>query len=433
MKKRHSVFLSAISGNILEYYDFTVYSVFSLIIGKVFFPDQTETVQILSSLAVFAVGFVGRPIGGIVFGYIGDRHGRRVALICSMVGMATATFSMGLIPGYDQIGIYAPIILVAMRLVQGLCISGEGAGAAIFVLEHFHNLRPGFITGLVHGSNIAGTLFATLVGIFIENYFFGTEYAWRFAFILGGIMGLGGFYLRLRVSETPIFKALAKKKSHHKLPFFQVFKTAKLFMFITFAVGAVTSSVVYLVKTYVNVFYSSVLNLSHTTSLLYLAYTSIILMISMPISGYLSDIYGRLRMIKLSALCIILLGFPILLLMGYEERSYQIIALTGLGMIAGLISGSAYIFIISLFTPAQRYTGVAFSYNLGIAFFGGTSPMIGTWLVDFSGLYYAPAIYIMTNALIFSCIILITQKHIRAQLDKNTAIHNENAEQTIKN
>ena len=139
-------------------------------LGKVFFPSSSATVQMLSSLAVFAVGFLTRPIGGIVFGYIGDIYGRRVSLIISMLGMTVTTFAMGMIPGYDTIGIMAPILLVCMRLIQGLCISGEGAGAAIFVLEHYGNLRPGLVAGIVNGSNIAGTLIASFVGIFIDAY-----------------------------------------------------------------------------------------------------------------------------------------------------------------------------------------------------------------------------------------------------------------------
>ena len=238
MSKRRSIFLSAISGNVLEYYDFTVYAVFSLAIGKAFFPGDNEVVQILSSLGVFAVGFVTRPIGGIIFGYIADRHGRRVSLITSMLGMTIPTFSIGLIPEYSQIGYLAPLILVIMRLIQGLCISGEGAGAAIFILEHYQHLRPGFTAGIVHASNIAGTLFATLIGILFATFIPNIEFAWRLAFMLGGVMGIVGFYFRLRVSETPIFTMLAEKKQTLRSPFFHVLKTAKKSMFITFVLGA---------------------------------------------------------------------------------------------------------------------------------------------------------------------------------------------------
>ncbi len=420
MSKPKSVFLSAISGNILEYYDFTVYSVFSSVIGHTFFPGSSDFIKIILSLGVFAVGFITRPIGGIFFGYIGDKYGRRISLIISMLGMTMPTFIMGLIPAYSDIGIYAPITLVIMRLLQGLCISGEGAGAAIFILEHHQNLRPGFTAGLVHGSNIAGTLIATFIGIIIEQYFYHIDFAWRFAFLLGGIMGLVGFYLRLRVSETPIFKMLAEQKKTLKSPFTNVIKTAWRAMLITICVGSVASSVLYLVKTYVNVYYHNVMGLDNTTALIYLLYTSFVAMVSMPLFGGLADIIGKFKMLSLASLSVFILILPTMISMSAPEMWQQILALTVLGALGGAISGAAYIFIISLFTPEQKFSGVGFSYNLGIAIFGGTSPIISRWLVEKIGLFYAPAFYIMTTSSIFLIIIYLMKNEIRYLINKNS-------------
>lgn len=417
MNRSKFIFLSAISGNVLEYYDFTVYSVFSLIIGQVFFPGESEFIKTILSLGVFAVGFLTRPIGGILFGYIGDRYGRRIALIISMLGMTIPTFIMGLIPSYASIGIYAPITLVIMRLIQGLCISGEGTGAAIFILEHRQNLRAGFTAGLVHGSNIAGTLIATFIGIIIERYFSHIDFAWRFAFLLGGFMGLAGFYLRLRVSETPIFKMLEKKKQVLKAPFSNVIRTAWRSMFLTMCIGAIASSVMYLVKTYINVFYYNVMHLSNTIALSYLAYSSFIAMIAMPLASGTADIIGKFKMAMLVGVAILILILPTMLLMSAEEMWQQIIALTMLGMLAGSIAGTAYIFVISLFTAEQRFTGVAFSYNFAIAIFGGTSPIISRWLVEHTGLFYAPAFYIMIIAAVFLVITYMMRKVIKSLLN----------------
>lgn len=418
--KPKSVFLSAILGNILEYYDFTVYSVFAGVIGYNFFPNESEFLQTLASLGAFAVGFITRPIGGILFGYIGDKYGRRLSLIISMLGMTVPTFIIGLIPSYDSIGFKAPFILVLMRLIQGLCISGEGAGAAIFILEHHQNLRPGFTAGLVHGSNIAGTLIATFIGLLIERYFYDVDFAWRYAFLLGGFMGLMGFYLRLKVSETPIFQMLAEKKKKLSTPFIHVLKTAKKPMFISFCVAMVASSVLYLVKTYVNIYYHNIMGVDNTTSLIYLSYASLIAMISMPLFGGAADIFGKFKMIILASLAIVLLSLPTLVLMSSSHFWLQILALTCLGMLGGGISGTAYIFIISLFTTEQKFSGVAFSYNLGIAMFGGTSPIISRWLVEKTKLFYAPSFYIMTTATIFLTIIFIMQDSIKTLLKDNT-------------
>jgi MHS family proline/betaine transporter-like MFS transporter len=419
MNKRRSIFLSAISGNVLEYYDFTVYAVFSLAIGQAFFPSGSQVIQTLSSLSVFAVGFIMRPIGGIIFGYIADKYGRRVSLIISMLGMTMTTFTIGLIPGYSDIGYGAPILLVMMRLIQGLCISGEGAGAAIFILEHYQNLRPGFTAGIVHASNIAGTLLASFVGIILEQLFPELEFAWRFAFILGGIMGIIGFYFRLRVSETPIFEMLAEKKRTLKMPFMHVIRSSWPAMLITCCLGGSASSLVYIIKTYINIFYYEVLGFDKTTALIYLSYSSVIMMLTMPLSGYISDHIGRFKMIIIASITIVIAATPAFMLLASLEIWKQIVALTTIAMLGGFIAGTAYIFIISLFSAEERFTGVAFSYNLGVALFGGTSAVISRWLVEVTHLYHAPAFYVMITSLLFLAIAYSMKKTIIRLIDTN--------------
>lgn len=419
MNKRRSIFLSAISGNVLEYYDFTVYAVFSLAIGQAFFPSGSQVIQTLSSLSVFAVGFIMRPIGGIIFGYIADKYGRRVSLIISMLGMTMTTFTIGLIPGYSDIGYGAPILLVMMRLIQGLCISGEGAGAAIFILEHYQNLRPGFTAGIVHASNIAGTLLASFVGIILEQLFPELEFAWRFAFILGGIMGIIGFYFRLRVSETPIFEMLAEKKRTLKMPFMHVIRSSWPAMLITCCLGGSASSLVYIIKTYINIFYYEVLGFDKTTALIYLSYSSVIMMLTMPLSGYISDHIGRFKMIIIASITIVIAATPAFMLLASLDIWKQIVALTTIAMLGGFIAGTAYIFIISLFSAEERFTGVAFSYNLGVALFGGTSAVISRWLVEVTHLYHAPAFYVMITSLLFLAMAYSMKKTIIRLIDTN--------------
>jgi MHS family proline/betaine transporter-like MFS transporter len=413
MASRKFVFFSAVTGNILEYYDFTVYSVFLLAISKSFFPAASEFAQTLAALAVFSLGFITRPIGGIVFGYLGDRYGRKISLIVSMVGMTIPTFTIGLLPGYNEIGVMAPIILVILRMLQGLCISGEGTGAAIFVLEHYHNLKPGLVTGFIHATNILGTLIASIIGILISTLFPDVDFAWRFAFILGGIFGLFGFYLRLRVSETPIFLSLAHKKGQIKTSFMDVVRTASGSMFLTFCLGSLASIVVYMIKAYVNVFYSCQMNLQSAVALSYVSYASLVLMVAMPVSGLLSDMFGRTKVIRTAAITIFILILPIFIMMGSPHNTPRIVALTLLGLIGGGIAGSAYNFVISLFAPEQRFSGVGFSYNLGIALFGGTSPIIARWLASSTDLYFAPAFYIMLIAALFLIVLHFSKNVIK--------------------
>lgn len=418
--KTKSIFFSAIIGNILEYYDFTVYIVCMSKIGHTFFPSELEFQEVFLALAGFAVGFIFRPVGGIVFGYIGDRYGRRISLIISMLGMTIPTFTIGLIPSYNEIGFYAPLVLVIMRLIQGLCISGEGAGAAIFILEHHRNLPPGFTAGLVHGSNITGTLVAAFIGIIIDKYFYDIDFAWRFTFLIGGFMGMVGFYLRLMVSETPVFEMLAHKRKNSKTSFINVIKTAWKSMFVTFCVGATASSMLYLVKSYVPVLIKNIKHSSgaSATTLAYYSYSIFIAMIAMPIAGGISDFIGKFRMIVLSSILIFILSIPALLLSNSTCILQQMIGLTIVGIIGGAISGTAYIFIISLFKPEQRFLGVGFSYNLAIAIFGGTSGMISQWLVSRTNVAWSPALYVMATSGIFLIILFFMRNVIKSLINE---------------
>lgn len=416
MVRRHSsIFYSAITGNILEYYDFTVYSVFSAAIGKAFFPLSSDLTQILASLTIFAVGFVTRPVGGIVFGYIGDRWGRKASLLVSMFGITFSTFLMGLIPDYNYLGIYAPILLAILRLVQGLCISGEGTGTAIFILEHY-KLRPGLISGIVHGSNIAGTLLASLVGILINRYCSPDLQAWRAAFVLGGLMGLIGCYLRSNTQETPVFQQLLNSKQILKAPFIHVMRTAWGRMIVTACAAGAASSIVYIIKAYLNIFYTGVLKLDSVIALYYVSYTSIILMLSMPVFGMFIDKFGTSQMMRGSTLVMIALSLPIMLMITSVNLYIQLTGLALIALIAGAVSTSAYIFVISLFPPAERFSGVGFSYNLGIAIFGGTSPAIARLLVESAGLVYAPAFYLMFTASLLYAALHYLRQHITLKL-----------------
>lgn len=413
------VFLAAICGNILEYFDFTLYSIFLSQIGHTFFPTGSEFTQVISALLVFAIGFVARPVGGIFFGYLGDSYGRKFALIISILGMTVPTVVIGLIPKYDDIGIAAPILLALMRLTQGLCLAGEGAGTAIFVLEHQHQLKPGLVTSLVHASNTIGMLLANLVGLIVISKYNHIDYAWRAAFLLGGLVGILGLYIRLKVSETPIFMQLVKQKNVLRSPLVNVMRSAKIQMIVTFFIAGLTSSVVYLVKN-VNGFYRVILEHNDSSSLYHLLYTTFFMMICIPIFGALSDYYGRAKVIIYSAITILISAIPIFWLMSSSDTTSQILGMTGLAMLAGSTSGVSYIFVISLFTPEQRFSGVGFSFNLGNAVFGGSAPALTTFFSKTVSQSYnsnlgniTPAFYIMFTSSLFLLVMYLSYGSIK--------------------
>lgn len=402
------IVLAAITGHALEFYDFTIYAVFAVKIGELFFPNSSEFAQILSSLAVFAVGFVMRPVGGVFFGHIGDKFGRKKALTISILGMASITFMVGLLPDYNSIGIAAPIILVVCRLLQGLCVGGEGAGASIFVLEHLQGIRPGLVGGIVNSALTLGILLAILVGMAMNSYFGVDSNAWRYAFMLGGVFGLGGLYLILSVSETPVFEQMKAKEQIVELPIREVFKTNLTGVILTIAVGGLTGASGYFVMTYLNVFFKTIMMYDANTALYYTALGNVCLIIFLPLMGALSDKLGYTRTIAFSCVIVLFTSLPIFQMLSNTDVNTIYLGIILLSALVAAIYAPLYPFMLKLFTPEQRYSGIACCLNVGIALFGGTCSIICLWLINKTSEPFAAAYYwnfVSAMFLIALCII----------------------------
>ncbi|MDZ5762074.1 MFS transporter [Candidatus Cyrtobacter comes] len=389
MAQKRKIIGSTVVGNIVEYYDFGVYAVFAPTIGALFFPHHDGSTNDILALIVFAIGFLMRPLGGIIFGHIGDVFGRKKALITSIIGMAFATSSIGLIPSYDEIGFWAPALLVAIRLIQGVCIGGEGAGSAVFILEHLDGYKPGLIGSIVMASNMMGTLIATFVGVFISQFFDYNPQSWRYAFLLGGVMGIAGLYLRYGLSETPIFNNLKYdieyQKKKKKLPILRVLEESwASILLITFLAGVATATA-YIIRAYINIFFIRFHNFSPRDSLLLTSMCLIAFILLLPGLGIISDKIGYKKMIIAACISIISLSFPIFYLLSCDNLPSILLGLLLLSVIAALISAPAYPYAIESFTPSLRYSGIAFSWNTGNAIFGGTSPAIAAFLAGFIG------------------------------------------------
>lgn len=409
---KRKVLGSSIVGNAIEYYDFGIYAVFATIIGEQFFPELGEFMEILYTLSVFAIGFFMRPLGGIVFGMIGDVYGRKRALILSVIGMAISTLAIAATPTYDQIGYLAPIILILIRLVQGLCIGGEGAGTAIFVLEHLQGYKPGFIGGIVISSNLVGTLLATFIGILI-NHFFHEEFAWRIGFLIGGLLGFVGLYLRLQVAESPIFKGKSKS---HKIPLFQALTTYLDSVIIVIFLGGVTNALSYTIRGYLNVMFAESLGYSDTEALYLMSFSLLVAIIALPFFGNLSDKIGYKRFMYITCYLIIVASYPIFLLItnSPEHVGMVILGLIILSLLTAAINAPAYAFSCHSFSPELRYSGMSFSWNLGVALFGGTTPMISHVLHNNYGLY-SPSFYLITISFAFIAVSFLLRKSHQAK------------------
>ena len=414
MKKRKIVG-SAIIGNIVEYYDFGLYAVFAPTIGRLFFPKIGDDLsQTLLAFSVFAVGFLMRPLGGAFFGHIGDKLGRKVALTTSILGMALCTFFIGILPSYESIGMLAPILLVCIRLFQGLCVGGEGAAVAIFVLEHLEGYRPGLIGSIVMASNMIGTLLATFIGIGMAQFCGNLDNCWRYAFFLGGFMGMIGLCMRYQLNETPIFEEKKKQNLIVRHPLLSAVIRQWPSMLLVLILGGVTSAVAYTIRGYLNVFFLQVMHYTQTEALYFTSLALFTMIVMLPLFGVVADKVGYKKFFYTVTWTVIIAIIPIYTLLANPDH-YIPHVLSGiflLGTLAAGICAPAYPYAIKSFEVELRFSGVATSWNLGIALFGGTTPSISIFLTEKFG-PTGPAYYLMLICLTFLLIKFLTRHAIK--------------------
>ncbi|CAL7962478.1 MFS transporter [Alphaproteobacteria bacterium] len=416
-KKR--VIGTTILGNIVEYYDFGIYAVFAPMIGNVFFPLFGQALEILLSFSVFAIGFLMRPFGGVIFGHIGDKFGRKVALSMSIVGMAIATLTIGLLPSYKSIGIAAPIVLIVVRLFQGLCIGGEGTGSAIFILEHLSKGGVSIAGSIVMASNVVGTLLANIVGLIIVELIGLDEITWRYGFLAGAAIGVIGAYFRSKNSETPVFNEMQNDKRPKKMPIVRVIERKKYAVTLVISIAAAATSISYLIRGFLSTFFSEIMHYPHDQSLYFTFFALILVVVLLPIFGIFSEKIGYVKILLISAISIIVCIYPLFKLISNIEHNiwYVFIGLAGISTLCAAIGAPAYPYAIKSFPPELRYSGVALGWNLGNAIFGGTTPLICTLLTtrisaDAPSYYliFTSSLFIMLNLLLMLMVYQLKNK-----------------------
>ena len=410
---KKKIISSAIIGNIVEYYDFGIYAVFAEIIGRLYFPNFDGYTQLIFSFAIFAIGFLMRPLGGVFFGHIGDIFGRKIALTISIVGMGISTICIGIMPVYSQIGILAPILLILIRMFQGLCIGGEGAGSAIFIIEHFEEKKVGFIGSIIMASNIAGTLLALIAGIIIDNIFTIDDFTWRYGFLLGGVMGLIGLYLRKKTKETPVFEEMKNKRKFVKSPVLAVLREKWQNILIIGAFASVATSNTYMLRGFFNVYFTEIIGFPKEDALYLVAFALMVVIFALPLFGCLADKIGYKKYIYTVIIIFIVLIIPIFKFINnnYDNIGNIYISLFLFGVLVASLVAPYYPFAIKFFNPELRYSGIALSWNIGNALFGGTTPIISTFLVMSIG-SLAPAYYLLFTACLFLLTSFLNRKFL---------------------
>ena len=385
------VVTSALIGATIEWYDFFLYGVVAgIVFAKSYFPAEDPLVATLLAYTTFAVGFVTRPLGGLIFGHFGDKVGRKSMLVLTLMIMGVATFLIGLVPTYDQIGIWAPVALLLLRVAQGIGLGGEWGGAVLMAYEYAPAERRGFYAslpqiGLALGLCLASGIVGLLSLLLTDEQFM--TWGWRIAFLLSGLMVFVGMYIRLNVKETPEFAQVKERNEATRIPFMDMLRRyprntikgmgARYIDGVFFNVFGVFS-ITYLTASQ---------GMSRTDALLGVMMASLVMVGTIPLFGHLSDRFGRTRVFFWGSLLTAASSFPAFWLM--HEGSTTLVTWLAIiipfGMLYASVYGPEAALFCDLFDARVRYTGISFVYQFSGIFASGITPIIATALLEEGG------------------------------------------------
>jgi MFS family permease len=388
---KHKIIFYSSFGGMLEFYDFCVFALLSVYLAKNFFTGDSRSLGLLYTFLVFALGYAARPIGGIIFGHIGDRIGRKKTFIMTIFLMGISTILIGCIPTYASIGITATVLLVILRALQGISVGGELPGGITYVSETFSK-RNGYSCGMLYGFVNFGIVLGTGVILLTNLVFSNSEmlsFGWRIPFLIGGFINIIAFFIRRKFTETPVFKELEKKS---RVPLLEVFKKYKrAFIFATLIAGfqaAFSNLLIFFIPTFI-ISYANY-NADHVMFMLSIA--SLIAGVEIIVVGMISDFgFKKINMLLIGALIPFVIGYFIFFML-FTHFTYGWVPMILASLIVCYVVGIVPALLGEVFPVEVRYTGVAFSYSLGYAIFGGFLPALTMWLYTITNSMYAPMI-----------------------------------------
>jgi MHS family proline/betaine transporter-like MFS transporter len=393
---------AAAIGNATEWYDYGVYSYVAIEIGKNFFPGSYSTA---ASLLVFAVSFVLRPLGGMVWGPLGDRLGRNKIMSTTILLMSSATFLVGVIPNHNSIGIWAPIILVLLRVVQGFSTGGEYGGAATFMAEYAPDAKRGFWGSFLEFGTLSGFT-AGLVITLVINTIIGsaamTSWGWRIPFLVGLPLGAVGLYLRLRMEDSPIFRELESSGETEQQATSALMDVVRSYwpaLLRLFCLVVALNVADYTLLTYMPTYLQTNIGLSGTSTDVLIIIGQVTMMLLLPVAGSLSDRIGRKKCWWLSLTGLFVLSAPMFMLLS-QSYGLAILGFAVMGLIFVLQLGTISATFPAMFPAHVRYTGMALAYNVATAAFGGTASYVDNALVSATGNKLMPAFYVMAACVV---------------------------------
>ncbi len=396
---------ASLVGTSIEWYDFFLYgTAASLVFNKLFFPTLSPLAGLLASFATFWVGFGARPVGGIFFGHFGDRIGRKNMLIMTILLMGVGTFLIGCLPTYSSIGIFAPILLVILRFTQGFAVGGEWGGAVLMATEHSPANRRGFFgswpqMGVPIGLLLSSLLFSLVSTSFSSDQFL--AFGWRIPFLVSVVLVFIGLFIRLRITETPDFERVKERRTIVRVPILQVLRKDLKNVLLAGGIFFIANGGFYIFITFIVSYGTTVLKMSKDVFLNGTLVSAVVLFITLPVAGILSDRYGRRTLCLIGSGLTILLAYPIFLLIDSKSVALIWLALCLAQFTTGLIYGPLAAYFTELFGANVRYSGASLGYQAAAVFAGGLAPTIAVLLLGVDHNASWPiAIYVALMALI---------------------------------
>ncbi len=391
-QQKKLIFLSSIGG-LLEFYDFIIYALFAGYLAQNFFPLHNHVTSLIFTFATFAIGYLIRPLGGVIFGHFGDKSGRKTTFTITVFMMAISTFLIGVLPTYHQVGILAPILLILMRMGQGFSVGGEVPGAITYLSETAEK-HKGFACGIIFCALVSGIVLGLAVNTLLNAVFTQADiidWAWRLPFFLGGILGTTSYFLRRRFYESPLFKSIQDDLSH--FPMVESFQSYFHPLAKGFFLVAMGSSITTLLFLFTPSYLTKVLHYSASEVTWQITIGLFISAILIVFLGAWTDRVNKKYILFFLSVCTLSFAYPIFSF--YEQHIALFVPIALSVFLQTLAWGTIPATLAELFPTKIRYSGIALSYNLAFAFFAGLAPFVALLLIHYTGLLASPSYYLL--------------------------------------
>jgi len=410
-KTKRWFIIGALMGNIMEFFDFIIYAYLSKYIAINFFPHNNQFISKLLMFSVFASGYLTRPIGAMIFGYVGDKCGRKIALVQSILIITIATACIGLLPTYSSIKLLAPVLLIICRLIQGFAVSGEQSGVAVYLSENLGTNKNGFIGSLVLASSYFGVLLGSLVCFIVSSCLPEQsmhDFGWRIPFLLSIILGTLSLLLRINGEESLEFKIAKNSNKLSERPVYDTFskqwKDALLMILLVMSLAVP----IYMYTIYLPNYLTDTIGVCLKKSLLLSSISLCFISGLVPVVGKLSDHVGHEKILLTGLIACLIIGCPVFALLSCGQPVFIILGQFCFGVVVSFIAAPMFGVLLKVFPVHRRYTGVSFVFNTSMAVFGSTVPIISIALIEFSGNKLSPGIYLSLSSMIGIVILYIT-------------------------